>query len=654
MTYDEKIPEYALQPAKSADELMQSGQVDDGFDPTPYDRLLTTQKPEEQELPKERTTSREAELQELKETVEPVGAAIQDPVQETASDKPITPVQDAVEIAAEEDLNPVILEEEPLQEASTVPMNDPSVKITPLAGSAVYNDLKVTTVAQSLETKVFVEEDILVPDIKPDLISILSMDGKASLSSRELQVGEGDDGSIKVTGEVALQTIYVPESKNEEEVVSIIQSRLPFKIDWQVTASPMSHLSIAPTIERIDYTVVNERKFRAKVTLGLSLKEYAEKELQLFENLQGVELELRKENVKMSHVALRKEESVEIAEDLKLKDGSPRPLKILKSDVHVVENHQQITSEKMVINAAIWTNVLYLGEEDKEGEVITKPALYQGKTDFTQFILMNKEENVAMSRVRFSDRDLEIKINEEEDCFTLKGAVNTSVEILQNMEKRVVSDLYHNLRDTTYDSTESRIEAIIGTGAAEVSAREIFNAPEQSGQIEKIIYINGRIKNQKATAEQGRVMVEGTLEGQVLCIPEDEDKKPFIIKDEMGFRGAMEISSVQENMKVESQVVIKDLWFDKINSKQIEVNASLQIETAVIEEKYLKLIENPCFVESSQTKRPSSMVIYITKKNDSLWNIAKKYKTRMETIREINHLGDAQGLPEGTRLLIVK
>ncbi|MCE2603742.1 hypothetical protein LH384_32140, partial [Pseudomonas aeruginosa] len=132
--------------------------------------------------------------------------------------------------------------------------------------------------------------------------------------------------------------------------MAIIQSRLPFKTDWQVTASPLSHLVIESKIERIDYSVINERKFRAKITLGLFLKEYAEKELQLFENLRGEQLELLKETVKMSHVALRKEESLEIAEDLKVKEGSPRPIKILKSDINVVENHNQTTSEKMVIN----------------------------------------------------------------------------------------------------------------------------------------------------------------------------------------------------------------------------------------------------------------------------------------------------------------
>lgn len=637
MTYDEKIPEFALQPAKAADEKPIQEQVDDGFDPTPYDRLLEPARQEEKEIVEEEMPASHVEVNEqldIKEELKP---------QETAE-----------AVVDEEEIEPVLLNEEATKEKETVSPSEP-VKLTPLAAAAVYNDLKVTTVAQSLETKLFIEEDILVPDVKPDLISILSMDGKALLSNKEIQVGQGEEDSVKVTGEISLQTIYLPEEKNDGEVISIIQSRLPFKTDWQVTASPMSHLSITPEIERIDYTVVNERKFRAKVTLNLQLKEYAEKEMELFESLKGEELQLLKEKVKISHVALRKEDSVEISEDLKLKEGSLRPVKILKTDINVVENHKQITSEKMVINAAIWTNILYIGEEEKDGEVQKKPALFQGKTDFTQFILMDKEENVAANKVAFNDKDLEIKINEEEgDSFTLKGTVNTSIQIYRNMEKETVSDLYHNVKDMTYDLTEKNVEAIIGTGTTEVSAREIMDVPPQNGPVDKVIYINGTIKEKSNKVEDGRVLVEGILEGQVLCLPEEEDKSPFAIKKDIPFRGTMEVASANESMSAESQLAIKDLWFDKINSKQIEINASLQMETTVIEQKTLKLIKNPCFIENDQKKRPSSMVIYITKRDDSLWKIAKKYKTSISAIKEINELAEEPKLAEGTRLLIVK
>lgn len=725
MTYEEKIPEFALQPARAASETAEDPLENDGFDPTPYDRLLVPEEYGEESLKQDdKQTKEENKVQQS--AVFPAGreadpeedsvlnqtqaadpdkaqAAAPDPIQQQGavpvlSPEPnsemsselgadpdprqnLTPEPELEEKAEQslsprqapkqdqspiqraesgsgqkaepEPIHPVVFRAEEAPQEGSLQAAPESIKMIPMENSAVYKELKMNIISQKLEMELFVEEDILVPDIKPDLKQILCMDGKAIVSSKEIQIGQGSEDGIRVTGEVLLQTIYLPESKEENEAISIIQSRLPFKTDWQVSASPMSHLSICANVEKIDYTIINERKFRAKVTACLMLSEYAEKELQMFDSIRNENLELLKETVKISHVALRKEDSIEISEDLKLKEGSLKPVRILKSDIRVVENHKQITSEKMVINANIMVNILYMGEETNDEDTYSKPAFFQGKTDFTQFILMDQYEDAAMCKVDFNEEELEVKINEESDCFSLRGSVNTSVEVLTNMEKEMVTDLYHSSKDTTYDFSENQIETVIGTGMTETSAREILNVPEHM-QADRVIYAGGRIKEKKETVEPGRVMVEGVILGEVICLSDDEQQKAFAIKQDIPFRGAMEIPSAQAGMKAESKVEIKDLWFDKINGKQVEVNVSLQATAAAIKVSSLKLIKNPCFVENSHSGRPSSMVIYITKKNDSLWKIAKRYKISMDAIREVNQMEEGSPIKQGMRLLVVK
>ncbi len=47
------------------------------------------------------------------------------------------------------------------------------------------------------------------------------------------------------------------------------------------------------------------------------------------------------------------------------------------------------------------------------------------------------------------------------------------------------------------------------------------------------------------------------------------------------------------------------------------------------------------------------IVGYVVKKDDSLWNIAKKYYTSVDTIMEINDL-ENDDIKEGDRLIIMK
>ncbi|MEG1297861.1 MAG: DUF3794 domain-containing protein [Anaerovoracaceae bacterium] len=625
MTYEEKIPEFALRPAKAVDG--DTEEMDDGFDPTPYDRLLS----ENLEM------GEEEEVEELEAEEKPQQEELQKEIEEIKVQAPMDQGK--------------ALEIEPLNTTSE------ATKITPLSSSTTYDHLSFTGAVEKEEVKIFIEEDILVPDIKADLISILSMEGTPILSSKEFQVGQGEEDQIKLKGEISIHTIYVPDSKDGEGQIATIQSRVPFKTDWQGNASPLSHIGITPIVEKIDFTVINERKFRVKITLILRIKEYAEKEVSIFGGLNGEKLQLLKEPVKMSHVAVRKKEEIEISEIFKIKEEELKPVKILKHNINIVENHKQVTSEKLVVNAVISANILYMGQGEKDGESYQEPCFYQGKSDFTQFILMNKEENIAATKLVFQEEDLVLEINKEspeEGDFALKGTIKTNVEVYKTIEKEMVTDLYHSSKEITYDDKEMNIETIVGTGAAEVSAREIFNVSEEERQVAKVIYISGRIKESNSVIEQGRCIVEGTMEARILCMTQEDGKKPFAMTQTIPFRGSMEIFEANEGMIGENNIFIKELWFDKINSKQVEVNASLGIETTVRKPCCLKIIENLSYVDKGKERQAAPMVIYIAKNDDTLWKIAKKYKTTRKALREVNNITDDAEIQQGAHLLVVK
>ena len=53
--------------------------------------------------------------------------------------------------------------------------------IVPVAGNAVYTPVQATGITEKPKTVITIEEDILVPDTKPDLMEILLIDVTAVL-----------------------------------------------------------------------------------------------------------------------------------------------------------------------------------------------------------------------------------------------------------------------------------------------------------------------------------------------------------------------------------------------------------------------------------------------------------------------------------------
>ncbi|WP_206460065.1 DUF3794 and LysM peptidoglycan-binding domain-containing protein [Anaerovorax sp. IOR16] len=622
-----------------------------------------------EEVPDEFDIVEEKEKETMEEPKESV-PAVEKPKQE------VTPIAPSASIVPEplEEGRAEIPAELPKEKPTERPTEKPVPhKVQPIGANLLSRRLKLTDIKAKPQFRVYIEEDILVPDVKPDLASILSMDGKLKLSDKQVSAGPSGVTTLKVSGDFMLQTVYIPDKIQENEVVVAIDSRLPFKEEAEVLAEPYSELIVTPTLEAIDYSVVNERKFRVKATVGINVKEYRALDVQIFEGIQGEEVQLLKEKIHATDVALRKTEAIELEEDLLLKDSMPEIGKILRYDVNVVENHKQVSREKAVVNATVYCNVMYLSAEsagdiesmDQDEEHTNKsiPVLYQGKTEFTQFIKLDEDSPGGIvpsgSRVSFAVTNTSIKPKEDEvenvKGFTLELTADTTIEVYKDTEQEIVTDVYHHIKEMQYDTDEISLMSLCGMGNSEVSAREIINVPERYSGVDRVVFLSGNIGETKSFIDAGKNIVEGVVTLKMICIGMDENKTPFSINQDLPFRSSIDIPGIKSDMISDNDVVLKEIWFDKMNQNQIEVNAGILVSTSVMNPEKHALIKNVCFVELPEQKENApSMVLYITKAGDNIWKIAKKYRTTIDAIKKINNIDYSNEIKPGTKLLIVK
>ncbi|MDD4564622.1 MAG: DUF3794 domain-containing protein [Eubacteriales bacterium] len=554
-----------------------------------------------------------------------------------------------------------------------VPKSTPP-KIVPVIGSMMSSKLNMVDMKTKAPIRIVIEEDILVPDIKPDMARILAMDGQIRLNDKDIHTGQSEKDTVRISGDLTLQTLYIPENLSDGEPIVAIETKIPFKNESEMKAGPNSDLAITAKIESIDFTIVNERKFRARTTALIGIKEYNNVDIEIFEGVRDEEVQMLKENIKFTDVAFRKTDSIEVNEELVLKENMPEIIKILKYDANIIENHKQITKEKAVINASVYFNIMYLGAEENNDaakadtdavfeEEMLIPVLYQGKTEFTQFIRMDGEndpndQNPAGSKVSFNIATLNITTKEDgngqKSLIEMDMNVDTELEIYKTFEKQVVTDIYHHIKDIQYENDEIGVRVQSGSGVAELSAREIINIPEKYGSIDKIVYLSGNINERKSFIDQAKSIIEGIIDVNLICTSADANKTAFNIRQEIPFRSAMEIPGITAEMTANNDIVLKELWFDKINNKQVEVNAGILVNTAVASQKKHQLVKNISFLENPQDNiNLPGIVLHVSRAGDTIWKIAKKYRTTIDEVLNINDLEYGKEIKPGMKLLIV-
>lgn len=228
-----------------------------------------------------------------------------------------------------------------------------------------------------------IEEDILVPDTKPDLARILLIDGTPRPSNRRLGPVEKGEDSLSLSGEIELQTLYLPEKQEGAETVISVQTRVPFQEQCHIALTPESTLQLEIHVEKIEYMVINERKYRVKIFWHSASASMSTAIRRFLKASTEKRFRRGREKIEMTNVAQRRSDTLHICEDLDIKTEYP-PEAVLCQSIAVVENYKQVTEEKVVISGFVCVNLLYRCRED--GEYCEDLHQAREKVEFTQFI----------------------------------------------------------------------------------------------------------------------------------------------------------------------------------------------------------------------------------------------------------------------------
>ena len=537
-------------------------------------------------------------------------------------------------------------------------------KLEPISSGAIYTPIEVTNVLDGQRLSFIIEEDILVPDIKPDLREILIMEGTASLSARELNGPTTKDEYTTLAGELCLQSLYCPEKPNPLCPIVSIESKIPFK--EQCKLNDATKIIASCEVEKIDYMIVNERKYRIKATIVITTKEYQNITLNIFDGLKNEELHILKQKAELMTLAVRKKDLLSIKEYISpINDTLPG--QILFKDIYISENYKQITADKIILNGFVGLNILYCDKSPiSDLSLADNIHQIQEKVEFTQFIPLQHMQGSSFCNVTFDESSLKLRICQHEDgqdIIQLEGDIITYVELYKITEKDIIVDGYHKEKDFVFKKKETNINVLVGSSNSDSSVREIF-VPKQSispdapggeldSDVESILFTTGSIVQSKHHFEQGKIITEGIILAKIVCQLTGDESKIVTVCEEVPYRISSSIANMTGEEVIKQNVYLKDFWSEKINGKQLEFNASIASQTSAIRETSFVQLTEPAFEVSSSKESISPLIIYCCRQNDSLWHIAKKFKTSSESIKEINDL-EKDDLIEGQKLLIMR
>jgi len=484
-------------------------------------------------------------------------------------------------------------------------------------------------VSQLLEEKtqtVMIETDCIIPDSKPDILSVMSTNGTICMYKKEVQ-----EKKVKLEGCIDTYIMYMADA--QEAGIRGMHTSIDFSevLSMEKAKEGISQ-DINVEVKSIECKVLNGRKISVRAMIEVGIRLYSNETIQVMEDIEEAKgLQVLKEHMDIQSL-IGEGTCKAYAKDTVSIETTENLAEIMKAEFGICNKEVKISYNKVLVKADIVAKFVYLTEEHQIKKV-TRNIPVMG------FIDMQNVEETHLCDTKIEIKNILVKPNTvEEHSIFVEVEVEMHCNVYEEKEIQLIQDVYSPLQKLEY--TQKRVNLV----AKKIWLKDICNIRQKQtiegiGQKE-ILDVSMRANLEKQTIRNGSLAYEGNVEVGML-VRNTVTQSLEVQKQELPFTFTLQHQDIKEQSTIETQMEIQWEEMVIVTDNEIEMKIDLGIEASVQNKGSISIMEN-MQIEETREAQPASMVIYYAKPEDTLWEIAKRFHSTVEEIQKMNTLVEGE------------
>jgi hypothetical protein len=562
---------------------------------------------------------------------------------------------------------------------------------------------KISRVKAAINEQFVVENDIIVPDYKPDVASILVADGDACGLAATVT-----SGNVTVSGRILYKILYRADGAGEK-----LKSMNVWADFNQSFESPDCLYGMIPHLTcgviHVEHNIINSRKISLRAIIKCSGPIKEESDCGLVCGVADApDLQYRTDYGSISVLRAGEEITLNFSEAYELPTGKPSILEILRYDLHINEREHTITGNELKWKGVKNALILYTGDDTE-----TKTEKLEFEHAFDRVVRLDgvgKVNGVGVSAgvgVCVGDRvdvtgkiggmgkadgcsdcevlytveshNMETATDDDGELRVIKWGLDlkVSVEAYQDKDVEYISDAFSPKNRFVYECAQVELENTVAEVNENMSIRERLELEDGYSGIALVYNVICDPEITEYEIMKNKIDISGVAHCKMIYQDEKSEivsyaqSVPFrhiaeaagadcsggdAVSGAYGSGGDADCGVAVSQMSCNISARTEYCSFTPISAREIEIRPMIKLTGRVTRKTKLQVIGNPSdFVEASGVgKMNPSLVIYITQPGDTLWGIAKKYFTTVSEITKINEITDADILAGSHQILIPK
>lgn len=506
--------------------------------------------------------------------------------------------------------------------------------------------------------QITLDDDFNVPDNKADIEHIIRQWGNARIDEAKA-LGE----KAEVKGCLDFAILYMG---NDEDGDS-----MPFKMTGDIDIGEVINLSCdvenipiywETHLEDLTVKAINSRKINVKAIISIKIVcediedysfGYEVSEVQENECIQ-----VKKQNLQYAELMVNMRDNLRIRETVSLPQGKPNIGSIMWEELWIRSFDSKAVEDGMEINIELGYFIIYVPENSDIGTAwYDSTANFNGKLDISGCNMdMIHFVNYAMTSC-----GIEAKPNYDGELrdLNLEMVLEMNVKCYQERTQQIIDDIYSPVKRIGINSTPVSIKNLIARNNSRCQINERVKT-DKYGSILQIISCNGVAHIDDIQVEKDGLQVEGVVIVNTFYVSESDANPLGSFSIPIPFSHKVQLKTT-EDMEYYMQSCVEHVGIVMTGSQELEVKGNVVIDVICFNVVHVNVVQE-CEVnegdENMYLNLPT-MVGYISDGKNSLWDIAKKYNTTVDSIKK-----DNKGIPEladadykikaGEKLLLMK
>lgn len=375
--------------------------------------------------------------------------------------------------------------------------------------------IKRKVMQKSIEFEV--KSDIIVPDIKPDIVAVKTTNANTYICKEEFSRGK-----LRIEGRVDGYALYLSETGETRS----LEITLDFIENLEDDAIEEGFIvKCKPSLKNIDTKILNERKVNIIANVEVSAEFYEKKEFEFVKEVADEKIQVKEENYKIKKIVGEGLGVTNVREKLETENQASIS-EILKVDIDLSNIENKISFNKVLSKADLNLKITYQTEELKEQSI-------SGVFPITTFIDMENVKDGAVCESNYNLRNMMFKVDSVVSSkVDFELDYNISLDVYEESEVRFIEDMYSLDKDIDVKSKE--IEMWVDGEEKRVNLIEDFEEKEceKKNEYSMVVYFVKPCDTVWKIAKMFKVTMESIIEANNL---EDPNKinvgdKLYIVK----------------------------------------------------------------------------------------------------------------------------